>query len=156
MQQQKLLIVSEDPLLRAMISECFGGVGLGIDCTQESEVAAELCETNGYQAVIVDFDLPPATAYETVLFLRALGRDGTTIALVNNPNDRLNALICGASSVLSKPVSMDDLDVLVENGKRRDLPRPAFTLLSKAESHGDNEDPEVSLAIPLRAIGANP
>lgn len=153
--QPRLLIVTEDPLLRAMLTEWSVGAGFKADIAQDSEVAAELCDMDTYQAVVVDFDMTPVKAFETVLFLRAQGRDGTTIALVNSPSDRLNALICGASAVLSKPVCLEDLETLIETCQRRDASRPVFTLVNRALRKTDAAGAEVSPVVPLRMMGGS-
>lgn len=155
MRQPRLLIVSEDALLRAMISEWFTGAGFRVDFAQESEVAAELCEKDGYHAVIVDFDMAQVKAYETILFLRALGRDGAMIAMVSDPNNRLTARICGASSVLAKPVSMENLEDLVEDARQAARQRPVFSLLRENAPQREAEDGEAARFVPMRAMGGS-
>ncbi|HNR31486.1 MAG TPA: response regulator [Candidatus Hydrogenedentes bacterium] len=106
----RILIVSDDPLLRHMTCAWFERRAFHVAAAPDSTAAAACCERNGFDAVIVDFDMDDMQSYETVLFLRAQGRDRAIIALLTSVEERFSALICGATRALVKPVPLHQLE----------------------------------------------
>ncbi|MBP8132402.1 MAG: response regulator [Candidatus Hydrogenedentes bacterium] len=110
MSELRVLIVSDDPLLRHMTSAWFERSGFSVTAVSDSERAAEACERARFDAVIVDFEMVNMQSYETVLFLRAQAREQAIVVLMDSPEERFSALICGASKALVKPVPMIELE----------------------------------------------
>ena len=154
MKQKRILVVADDAMLLSTLRHWFNGDGHVIDVARESEVAAEKCEEGRYDAVIVDFDMDLLTAYETVLFLRAMGHEAPTLALISCPEERINALICGASVVLEKPLTRDDLEACLKDSVSRLPGRPVFQVQSGSPVGGnDGSDTEDTDEEMLRTSG---
>lgn len=123
MNKYRLLIVSDDPLLRHMTCAWFERSGFAVSVASDSEMAAECCERERFDAVVVDFEMGNMQSYETVLFLRAQAREQAIVVLMDCAEERFSALVCGASKALVKPIPMMELEREVRAAIRESMAR---------------------------------
>jgi len=106
-----LLIVEDDHLLSAMLTDLFTDEGYLVDVAHDGQQGLHRGLTGNYDAAIVDRGLPVMDGSELVALLRSRGI--TTPALIltarGSVDDRVEGLDAGAQDYLVKPFEVPEL-----------------------------------------------
>jgi DNA-binding response OmpR family regulator len=93
-----------------------------------SDDALELIRANSPRAIILDLVMPSVDGFGLVCRMNEMSIDGIPIVLItgwNNPAIEECAASIGCAAVLSKPVSLPDLEAVISSLTRRDERRKA-------------------------------
>ncbi len=113
----KVLVVDDDVDIAELLSEALQLEGYQTAVAHDARATMEQWRTFAPHAAVVDIGLPDADGYELVRTLRAeYGKDPTLIAATGygQPKDRLLAAEAGFDCHFVKPVSVDDLLLVLD------------------------------------------
>jgi DNA-binding response OmpR family regulator len=111
---KKILIVEDEPMLRKQLVKHFQSLGAVVDCAAEPEEGGALIAAGRYDGAILDLCLTRLGGADGLALLQEIREhDSETIVIVLSANvteeARRQALLCGATRVLQKPQSLDEL-----------------------------------------------
>jgi two-component system OmpR family response regulator len=116
----RLLLLEDDRILGDGISAYLRGEGCGVDwCQRLQQVRADAL--SGYDALLVDWQLPDGSGLEWVRSLRQR-RIGTPILVLTARDrlaDRIHGLDSGADDYLVKPFAVEELSARIRAATRR-------------------------------------
>ena len=105
-----ILIVDDNPDIRASINEYLDATGLKSDTAQSSEEALALLEENTYEIVITDIKLPGMSGLDlTDLIKKTYDIDVIVMTAFSKDYSYEEAISRGASDFVFKPVRMEEL-----------------------------------------------
>ncbi len=109
--QSHLLIVEDEPAIRAALRKYFHGFGYEVDCASELEEAEALITTIHYDLVIADLRLTWSFAVEgleILRFIRRHSRETQVIVLSAHTGAEIqeSAEALGAAAFISKPAPL--------------------------------------------------
>ncbi len=113
-----VLVVDDEPLLRWSISETLGAAGHQITEAEDAASALRaLADAPGPDLVLLDFRLPDSNDLGLLATIRTMAPAATVIMMTafGTPDVTAGALKLGASRVLNKPFSMQDLEDIVRS-----------------------------------------
>ncbi len=116
-----VLVVEDDPLNQAIVGGLLRHGGFDVMVAPSGQIALELLQTQDYDAVLMDWQMPDMDGLEVVRRMRA-GEAGSAacqvpvIALTANAfaEDRVACLSAGMNDFLTKPVLAADLMAALE------------------------------------------
>jgi phosphoribosyl 1,2-cyclic phosphodiesterase/CheY-like chemotaxis protein len=129
-----LVLIDNDPLSRALLSQCLTGQGWRVLEAEDGESGLALVEANRPAAVVCDMRTPKRNGFKVCRMIRELPELKETRVVLTGvsrfTNDRDTAFATGANEYLSKPIIPAELltalthcrDELVE-----DKPKPVVT-----------------------------
>jgi phosphoribosyl 1,2-cyclic phosphodiesterase/CheY-like chemotaxis protein len=129
-----LVLIDNDPLSRALLSQCLTGQGWRVLEAEDGESGLALVEANRPAAVVCDLRTPKRNGFKVCRMIRELPELKETRVVLTGvsrfTNDRDTAFATGANEYLSKPIIPAELltalthcrDELVE-----DKPKPVVT-----------------------------
>lgn len=146
-----LLLVEDDKDLGETLSEYLEADGLSVTVCDSCKTALELLHTPGksYQMILTDLLLPDGDGFEIVRASKE--RDPDTLAAVMTGYASLQtaveAIRLGAYDYITKPFSLDEIDILVGNMKdkltlqkeNREGQRKLHQVYSKVETLQDEK-----------------
>lgn len=107
----KVLLVEDTPILRMISSKLLAQNGAIVTEAEDGVIGLNKAKENSYDLVITDIMMPNCDGYELTKALRKQGFTnpiiGVTGATVGNEANRL--LVCGANTVLPKPLSLSGI-----------------------------------------------
>jgi len=103
----KLLLLEDDPISRAFLSEALMALPASVDCADTCAGAESLACTGAHSLWLFDANLPDGSGADLLRRLRATGLTTRAIALTaESCRDRLDALsAAGFCQVLQKPIT---------------------------------------------------
>src|SRR6202165_2047266 len=106
-----LLIVDDDRVLSAMLTELFTGEGYVVDVAFDAQQGLHLGLTGRYDAAVIDRGLPVMDGSELVVLLRSKGVATPVLLLTARGSvaDRVDGLDAGAQDYLVKPFEVPEL-----------------------------------------------
>jgi DNA-binding response OmpR family regulator len=118
---KRVLIVEDEPVLRRQLVRHFETLGAAVDSAAEPEEGGALIASRRYDGAILDLCLTRLGGADGLALLQEFReRDSEAIVVVLSANvteeARRQALASGATRVLQKPQSLDDLACLVLGG----------------------------------------
>lgn len=129
----KLLIVEDEEDMREAL--CYGlkKRGYAVDSTGDGAEAAELCDINDYDLVVLDLNLPGMDGMEVLKHVEGLEKPVKVLILSarSELSDKLAGLDGGASDYLTKPFHFEELEARI-----RVLLRRSFVQTETALSRG--------------------
>lgn len=125
----KLLLVEDEPLLSKTISKGLRMLGYVVDCAYDGEEALYLYETNEYDLMVLDLNLPKLDGMEVLRQIRKQDEDFRILILSarNTLEDKIHGLDGGSNDYLTKPFDFRELEARI-----RGLLRRNFTTRSSA------------------------
>ncbi len=107
----RILVVEDEPFVRALMVEALAEAGYDVDDTGNSDAAARLLDADGYHVLVTDLHLP-GRLNGVELAERSHARDARVpVVFVTARHDLLLRLrrVGVAGTMLSKPFAMDEL-----------------------------------------------
>jgi two-component system response regulator QseB len=119
----RLLLVEDDPQLRAMLDTLLTEEGYVVDTAPDGQRGLHLGLTRSYDVVLLDRGLPAIDGLDLLSRLRLRGVATPTLVLsaLANPADRVAGLDAGAEDYLGKPFDLDELLARLRALRRRHL-----------------------------------
>ncbi|MGD8926335.1 MAG: response regulator, partial [Thioalkalispiraceae bacterium] len=126
----RLLLVEDDPILGDGIKTGLSQDNYNVDWLTDGGQAAQVLETDQYDLLLLDLNLPGKTGLEILKKMR--NQDNATPVLIltarDSVEDRVKGLDMGADDYLSKPFDLDELLARVRALLRRSKGRTTPTL----------------------------
>lgn len=117
----RILVVEDEASLAEALVEVLEDEAYAVDLAENGEAASELMAVNTYDAVVLDWTIPPPTGIELLRRWRERG-DETPVLMLTGRGDvehRVDGLDTGADDYLTKPFSFDELLARVRSLLRR-------------------------------------
>ena len=141
----KLLVVEDEEDMREAL--CYGlrKRGYAVDVTGDGAEAAELCEVNDYDVVVLDLNLPGMDGMDVLKHIESLKKATKVLILSarSELTDKITGLDGGASDYLTKPFHFEELEARIRMLLRRVFVQ-AETMLSRGELRLDTNLKTVS------------
>lgn len=117
----KLLLVEDDPTLRAQLRAGFEAAGYAVDAADNGRDAHFLGDTGSYDAVVLDLGLPLLDGLTVLKRWRDAGRAVPVLILTarDNWSEKVAGIDAGADDYLTKPFHMEELLARVRGLIRR-------------------------------------
>lgn len=111
----KLLVVEDEELLLNVITKGLRRCGYAVDQAEDGEVALELFDTNEYDLIILDLNLPKIDGMEV---LRKIRKSNSTVKVLilsarSDIEDRVQGLDDGANDYMVKPFDFMELEARI-------------------------------------------
>ncbi|HUL59378.1 MAG TPA: response regulator transcription factor [Anaeromyxobacteraceae bacterium] len=107
--RQRILVVDDDPELRAALVEALEAEGFTVDEAEDGIQALERIADAGPDVLLVDYGLPRLAGDELVRRLRALGVNAPVVLVTAADRAREVAEAMGVERWVGKPVSLREL-----------------------------------------------
>ena len=107
----RILIVEDEPTLRAQLSEGIGAAGYAVDVAENGTDAHYMGDTEPYDAVILDLGLPQMDGITVLRKWRTTGRSMPVLILTARDgwHEKVAGIDAGADDYLTKPFHMEEL-----------------------------------------------
>ena len=134
----RILLVEDEPSAAHFIAKGLREARHAVDVATDGRVAAEQCQQNDYDAVILDVMLPGKDGLTVCRELRAAGSDVPVLMLTARDavEARVEGLDAGADDYLTKPFDFRELLARVRALTRRDR-RPLVARAHRSPAPGD-------------------
>jgi len=119
----RVLVVEDSEVNQMLATSQLALLGFEAEIAPSGEVALELVSSGGYEAILMDWNLPGLDGLETTRRMRDAeggAADVPIIAMTANAltGDRERCLDAGMDDFLSKPVSIEDLSAVLDRHVR--------------------------------------
>ncbi|MEX2684888.1 MAG: response regulator [Candidatus Sigynarchaeota archaeon] len=114
-----VLVVDDDPGIRETMGDILNEMNFKVATANDGYQAIEMVQSGSFDAVVMDVKMPGLDGIEALKRIKGI-KPGTRIILMTayaNENIVLTAKKEGASTVLYKPVDLDQVQKLLMNGK---------------------------------------
>lgn len=112
----RIAIIDDTVMQRIMLKSLLAGK---YDVTDYPSGGDFLADAQGFDAILLDIEMPGMNGYETCRSMRTLDQhEDTAVIFVsshNSPRDRIEAYEAGGDHFLTKPVSADELNYKIES-----------------------------------------
>ena len=107
----RILIVEDEPTLRARLAEALGAAGYAVDVADNGVDAHYMGDTEPYDAVVLDLGLPQMDGITVLRKWRAAGRGIPVLILTARDgwHEKVAGIDAGADDYLTKPFHMEEL-----------------------------------------------
>ena len=107
----RILIVEDEPTLRAQLAEGIGAAGYAVDVAENGTDAHYMGDTEPYDAVILDLGLPQMDGITVLRKWRTTGRSMPVLSLTARDgwHEKVAGIDAGADDYLTKPFHMEEL-----------------------------------------------
>ena len=107
----RILIVEDEPTLRAQLAEGVGAAGYAVDVAENGTDAHYMGDTEPYDAVILDLGLPQMDGITVLRKWRTTGRSMPVLILTARDgwHEKVAGIDAGAADYLTKPFPMEEL-----------------------------------------------
>jgi two-component system response regulator QseB len=152
----RLLLVEDEPELRAMLGTLLTEEGYRVDGAADGQRALHLGLTHRYDVIVLDRGLPAIEGLDVMGRWRRHGVSTPVLVLSawGTPGDRVAGLDAGAEDYLTKPFDIDELLARLRALRRRHL--DAARQLPVGDARLDLDTREVVPSPPSAATGASP
>lgn len=135
MQQGRLLLVDDDPDMRAMVSAYLQREGFAVEEAATAATARQFFENPSFDLVLLDVRLPDADGLDLLRDLRSHGR--TPVIMLTGKDtsvDRILGLELGADDYIGKPFELGELRARIRSVLRRSQGMTETELAESAEA----------------------
>ncbi len=117
----RLLVIEDDPRLRAVLSRGLEDNGYFVDVARTAEDARQMLNFTDYAVLIVDWRLPGMSGLDLVRHVRSQSLESAVLMLTarDAPDDRISGLDAGADDYLVKPFHFGELLARIRALQRR-------------------------------------
>ncbi|MFA7270343.1 MAG: sigma-54 dependent transcriptional regulator [Sterolibacterium sp.] len=138
--QLRVLVVDDEPDIRELLDLTLARMGLAVDCVGSVAEARRLLSDRRYRLCLTDMRLPDGEGLELVRHIVEHCRElpVAVITAYGSMENAVSALKAGAFDYLAKPVSLEQLRMLVKSamdlpqGDDRDAPSVTQALLGES------------------------
>lgn len=132
----RLLIVEDEKKLNEMVARTLRKAGYETDCCYDGNIADIYLNSESYDLVVLDLNLPGIDGMELLRTLRARDRDTKVLILSarSEVSDKVAGLDAGANDYLAKPFHLDELEARVRSLVRRNFTQENMLLICDALS----------------------
>lgn len=132
----RLLIVEDEKKLNEMIARSLRKAGYEVDGCYDGDTASEYIDTESYDLIVLDLNLPGMDGMELLRSLRTRDRDTKVLILSarSEVTDKVEGLDAGANDYLAKPFHLDELEARVRSLVRRNFTQEDILLTCGALS----------------------
>ena len=143
----RILLVEDEARLAEALEHILKKAGYKVDVSRDGAVGQDMAETDIYDVIILDRNLPEVEGVEILKHLRKAGITTPVIFLTAKDSipNRVEGLDAGADDYLVKPFSKDELLARVRALSRRSENLQANDALCIASLHLDVRSCEVSV-----------
>ena len=114
--EERILIVDDEPLIRAMLADYFKGMGYAVTTAESGEDALEKFSPGRFECTISDLAMPGIDGMELLKRIRA--KDPTALFLIITGYPTIESAVetvkLGAYDYITKPLQLEDLLIKVE------------------------------------------
>lgn len=130
----KVCLVARPGLARDSFFLRLSQIGHQVWAAADLPSAISLIKKEGIQAVVLELDLSEVSKNSAIKDILAQGEDILILTLVDYPRSEegLKALKEGAWAYLTKPVDLEELEILLERGREAQALKRNFQLLEEA------------------------
>jgi two-component system aerobic respiration control sensor histidine kinase ArcB len=119
-----VLLVEDSPIVQLAHQRYLEGLGCSVEVAENGQKALEMASNNCYDMVFMDMGLPDINGAEVIRRLRQpeIGLNNAPIIAVtgyNRAEDRYVLLEAGANDILIKPITIMDLQRVIERFRRK-------------------------------------
>jgi len=117
----KVLVVDDDPGIRATFEEMLRSCGCDVESSEDGESALHAIKNEAYEVVFVDYRLPKADGMEILAEVKAFHPETEVVVITGEGNEQLvrAAFKSGALDYITKPVRIADLEIVVHQALER-------------------------------------
>lgn len=156
---QRVLLVEDEPRLRAMLLRALKEMGIEPAGAESAEQALRVMEQQAYPVMIIDLNLPGASGLELLRAVRQRWPDVQAIILTGfgDLDAAREAIRLQVVDFLTKPCSLGDLETALSRTFRRamhDLPTPSEPM--EADADDDYDHPATPRHLPDPAPPSTP
>jgi two-component system, OmpR family, response regulator len=110
-ERRRILVVDDEPHIRAMVNRALESAGYAIDSAADGSAGLALALAGDYQLVILDLVMPHADGRDIIGRLRRERPDEPVLVLscLSDITTKVACLDMGAQDFLTKPFSIDEL-----------------------------------------------
>src|SRR5450432_1430306 len=107
----RILLIEDDTVLHAVIRDSLEDAGNRVDSAWTLEQATHIWSVQGFDAVVLDLNLPDGSGLAALRAARARGDRSAVLVLTarNRTDDRIAGLDAGADDYLGKPFELGEL-----------------------------------------------
>jgi len=107
----RILVVEDEPVLRAQLAQAIAAAGHTVDCAADGAQAHYLGEVEAFDAVVLDLGLPVLDGLSVLRRWRAAGRNMPVLILTARSawQEKVAGIDAGADDYLAKPFHMEEL-----------------------------------------------
>jgi len=115
----RVLVAEDHEISRTVISKMLESLGIKADIAQDGVEALKLFQAGNYDAVIMDCEMPKMNGYETTRKIRKLGNEKGGVPVIAltafaMKGDREKCIKAGMNDYLSKPITKNDLQAMLD------------------------------------------
>lgn len=112
---KNILIVDDEDVIVALLEQFFEEMGYSVDVAKNGNDALKLAQTNQYDLIFTDHDMPEMTGVEFVKRVRESDKKTKIVMISGYPNmEEFVARSVGADEYLSKPLKLADIEATVK------------------------------------------
>ena len=117
----KVLLVDDEPAIRRALRATLNELGFSTTETSRGEEALQVAQTNTFDVVLLDINMPGIGGMKTLLRLRALAPSLPILMLTvrDDEEDKIKALEGGADDYITKPFSLRECVARIRSAVRR-------------------------------------
>lgn len=113
MAQPRMLVVDDESHIRVAIQRWFQRVGFHVDVAEDGMQAVEMCLEEPYDIVTMDLVMPRMNGKQAIAAIKDKHPNIPIIVLTGYSTQREVLDDCGATTVLTKPLGMQELEAEV-------------------------------------------
>ena len=113
MYKPRILIVDDEENVRKALQQWFQVCGFEVDIAEDGDIAVEKCTATEYDVVTMDMHMPRMSGTAAIAAIRVIRPEVPVIVFTGYYDNWDEAVQCGATKVLNKPMSLHDLEAEV-------------------------------------------
>jgi DNA-binding response OmpR family regulator len=120
---QRVLVVDDEPAIRALVAKIVERAGLSVDTAADGEEAIQKLESGIYSVVVLDLMMPNVDGYALIEYLKTRGGVKPAIIVVSAGESAALRQLDGSvvHSIVRKPFDIDVLgDLITAAARARD------------------------------------
>jgi CheY-like chemotaxis protein/HPt (histidine-containing phosphotransfer) domain-containing protein len=144
------ILVAEDSIdNQELIRTLLCGAGAQVEIAENGLIAVKKAESESFDAILMDMNMPEMDGYEATRLLRSRGYDRPILALTANAmaDDMKISLIAGCNDHLNKPIDRPQMIRSIARHTGKTVPESADSLQVVEQNNPVDNDAIVSLYI---------
>ncbi len=111
MQNEKILIVDDDPIVLKSLGKMLEMNGYAVTCASDGRTALEIIERNGQDIILSDINMPEMNGFELLEMVKEKSPTSAFIIITGygTIEDAVNAMKMGAYDFVTKPINDEEI-----------------------------------------------